>query len=776
MSAPRLSLLERAVGFLSPEWALKRASFRAALGELDAGLRHFDAARRGRRTDGWFAPNVSANAAAGFTLPIIRARCRDLVRNNEYAAAMKQRLAAHMVGSGITWRAPRTAPEQAKQRAADLWDSFVDNSDPTGQTNFYGQQHMIAGALPESGECLVRWHIRPPSSGLRVPLQCEVLEADYLDASRNGRLGDNAITIQGVEYDIDTGRRLNYWLFPYHPGEMILPQISGFMSERVPADMVDHIYRVDRPGQVRGVPWLAPAALRLRDLGDYEEAEMTRKKIEACLAVFVKRAGTNIPLAGEKRTGQDSKGVQIERLSPGMLDAFARDVDNAADKSGRLERAWRAVKGAWSGFSQGVGSWFDPSIQQRIDEIERQQNTPGVFGTTRRLTPSQQSELDGLRRQLADEQAKAKKASTEQEARSRSLAADDLVRQITPELGQRESLENRKALLEKALGDPEVVKKLGRAAEDAQGALSRVTTQLANWRTPLQRVIDDGRLAVASIEATTFGQKAAVEMEKTTREIATLRKEQELRIAATRAGLTVDDEMAKSFKEIAARAGEAAQRSEDVAKAQGKLVEAYDGVRSSSKDVLGTFVNDLRKGQSASKALEDSMQKLADRLVSLGLDKLIEGLFGESGKVGGGAAGGFLGSIFSAIFHAEGGMMGYGGKIPLHAYAGGGVAYSPQVSIFGEGATPEAYVPLRGGAIPVTIGAKTPMAGQQRGDVHVNVIGAPAGTQVNETRDSKGGRRIDVVLDEAVARSLGSDRGRSAMASGYGVTPNLPRR
>ena len=54
--------------------------------------------------------------------------------------------------------------------------------------------------------------------------------------------------------------------------------------------------------------------------------------------------------------------------------------------------------------------------------------------------------------------------------------------------------------------------------------------------------------------------------------------------------------------------------------------------------------------------------------------------------------------------HAMGGVMTSMGDIPLKAYAGGGVANSPQMSLFGEGRTPEAYVPLPDGrSIPVTM-------------------------------------------------------------------------
>jgi tape measure domain-containing protein len=53
---------------------------------------------------------------------------------------------------------------------------------------------------------------------------------------------------------------------------------------------------------------------------------------------------------------------------------------------------------------------------------------------------------------------------------------------------------------------------------------------------------------------------------------------------------------------------------------------------------------------------------------------------------------------------ADGGIMTSSGPLPLNAYANGGVANKPQVALFGEGSTPEAYVPLPDGrTIPVTM-------------------------------------------------------------------------
>lgn len=80
----------------------------------------------------------------------------------------------------------------------------------------------------------------------------------------------------------------------------------------------------------------------------------------------------------------------------------------------------------------------------------------------------------------------------------------------------------------------------------------------------------------------------------------------------------------------------------------------------------------------------------------------------------------FLGSLSffgGATKSAMGNIMTGDGPMPLKKYATGGIARSPQLSIFGEGSQPEAYVPLPDGrTIPVT------MKGGQSGVGQINVV------------------------------------------------------
>ena len=89
------------------------------------------------------------------------------------------------------------------------------------------------------------------------------------------------------------------------------------------------------------------------------------------------------------------------------------------------------------------------------------------------------------------------------------------------------------------------------------------------------------------------------------------------------------------------------------------------------------------------------------------------------------------------------------GRLPLNRYAGGGVADTPQLAMFGEGRMPEAYVPLPDGrTIPVTVkmaGAANDTYGPQmlalmgrlveQNDALIRIVGA--GTLSQRLRSSR---------------------------------------
>ncbi|MBN9475398.1 MAG: phage portal protein [Burkholderiales bacterium] len=299
-----MNWLDSMIGYLSPATGARRIHARIAMDMA----RSYDAGRRGRRTANWRAGGGSANAEILPDLQTVRNRCRDMVRNNEYAAKALDTMVGDLVGTGIVARA---ADQQ-------VWMDWCDYCDADEQLDFNGLIELLVRGRKEVGEGLVRFRPRRPEDGLAVPLQVQVLEADHLDSYKTGPLSNGNFVIAGVEFD-QLGRRRAYWLYPVHPGEVASYRVRSLESKRVPAEDVIHYYRKRRASQVRGMAEMAVALMRLRDLADYEQAELVRKKIEACFVAFVRTDDSSQTLGGNVDLGDKRRKPGEEKVSPGMI-------------------------------------------------------------------------------------------------------------------------------------------------------------------------------------------------------------------------------------------------------------------------------------------------------------------------------------------------------------------------------------------------------------------------------------------------------------------------
>jgi lambda family phage portal protein len=247
--------------------------------------RRYDAGSAARRVQGWNAPGTDATAA--ITNPTaIRNRARDLVRNNPWAAKALMTIVNNAIGFGIRCQV-QAASKVRKQKVQAIWRAWAETTacDADGSHDFYGLQALAFRSLVESGECLIRLRPRRVEDGLPVPLQLQVIEPDLL-GDQLGISPEPGNTIRrGIEFD-PLGRRVAYHLYKQHPGADIVGYATSSTS-RVPASDVIHLYRKDRPGQERGVSWLAPVLMTLRELDIYEDASLKRQQISNMFAGFV---------------------------------------------------------------------------------------------------------------------------------------------------------------------------------------------------------------------------------------------------------------------------------------------------------------------------------------------------------------------------------------------------------------------------------------------------------------------------------------------------------
>lgn len=270
-------------------------------------LAQYDAAKSSRRTAGWRANGTGPNAEIGTDLKTLRNRHRDLARNNPWARRAIGAIVTNTVGDGL--RAQWSDPS-VQQLWAEWWEAPWCDADD--RMDGYGLQSIILRTVVEAGSVLIRRRPRYADQGLPVPLQVQILEPDFLDlgVSQDGARGKRQV-VQGIELDA-IGRRTGYWLYPRHPGE----GYATGQSIRYNAADFAHVYRLDRPGQIHGVPWGTGAMLRLKMLDDYQDAQLERQRLAACYMGFRRIPDPSL-IDGQSSLGEYEL---LEKLEPGAVE------------------------------------------------------------------------------------------------------------------------------------------------------------------------------------------------------------------------------------------------------------------------------------------------------------------------------------------------------------------------------------------------------------------------------------------------------------------------
>ena len=320
----------------------------------------YDGTGHGRRALAWMPGNPGAVAALSLAQDELRAKSRDLVRRNAWAAAGIEAFVANAIGTGIK---PQSMVADAQQREAiqRLWWDWCEAADAAGLTDFYGLQTLATRAMLEGGEALLRLRYRRIEDGLPVALQIQVLEAEHLPISMNRDLPatggasnvGNAIRA-GIEFD-RLGQRVAYHLYRSHPNDGLLAPMSGhggMDTVRVDASEVIHLFRPLRPGQIRGEPWLTRALVKLNELDQYDDAELVRKKTAAMFAGFITRLAPEDNLMGE--SAADANGVALAGMEPGTLQIlepgedikFSAPADVGSSYAEFMRQQFRAVAAA----------------------------------------------------------------------------------------------------------------------------------------------------------------------------------------------------------------------------------------------------------------------------------------------------------------------------------------------------------------------------------------------------------------------------------------------
>lgn len=255
---------------------------------------NYDAAGTGRRSRSINAPDTGPTAASITGLNILRRRSHAAVRNNPYAFSAIDRRVSSTIGTGIVPK-PKHKKKEIRIALQQLWEDWGEEADADCVTDIYGLQALSCRAVEEAGECFLRIRIRRPEDGLAVPMQLQVMESEFVPYDKNELLKNGNRIMAGIEFN-GIGQRVAYWMYPNHPGDgRLMPAAANNIPVRIPANQVLHIYEPLRPGQIRGVPVLAPVLAKLTALDEFDDAVLFRQEVSNLFAGFITKPAPEDP-------------------------------------------------------------------------------------------------------------------------------------------------------------------------------------------------------------------------------------------------------------------------------------------------------------------------------------------------------------------------------------------------------------------------------------------------------------------------------------------------
>lgn len=322
-------MIDRFAQMVSPRWAFNRLRHRA----MSAIAGGYLAGRVDRRSmSQWSVTKNSADADILPDLPLMRERSRDLARNNPIAGGAVAGVVNSVVGTGIALQSNidrevlGIAEEQASaiqkniEREFRMWAEST-SCDITRTQDFYGLQELVFRSTLESGDCFALLPMEAVKGDVYA-LKVQLIEGDRV-SNPSGQKDSNTFA-GGIEMAA-SGAPIRYHIRTTHPGDVSISKAEWKAYDAFGAKSgrrnVIHLFRKMRPGQTRGVPYLAPVVEILKQLDRYTEAEIMAAVVSGMFAVFVKsEAGMSLSDVTGPTQGSTTVSNELNLKSGAIID------------------------------------------------------------------------------------------------------------------------------------------------------------------------------------------------------------------------------------------------------------------------------------------------------------------------------------------------------------------------------------------------------------------------------------------------------------------------
>lgn len=331
------------------------------------------------------AANFSPDGAVQDAGEHLRAWGRHFEENHDIAVGILDELVNQIVGRGIQiepmviGRDGRPL-EAVNQALADLIEEWAEFADVTRELTWAEAQRLTCRAWLRDGDHFTH-HIQGYDRGYvfepgRIPYALELVEADRVPLDFTIHASAPKI-FQGVELD-GWHRPIAFHVYEEHPGSNTVrfsPTATGAFlarTKRVPASQMSQLAWRRRFPQVRGVSIFAPVTRRLHDIHDYDESERIAARVNARLAMWVKRdpeATQPAQASGTERTIELPQGAVMDELGPGEdIGTASTERPNASLNEHRQGQLRAVAAGTYTRYS-AIGRDFNGTYSAQRQEL-----------------------------------------------------------------------------------------------------------------------------------------------------------------------------------------------------------------------------------------------------------------------------------------------------------------------------------------------------------------------------------------------------------------------
>ena len=331
--------VDNLISVFSPRWAAQRTAYRQALCEIRSS---YDVGDNNRLNASWRVSNTSGEFTDRYSRDIIRARARDLERNSDMMNSVISAWVRNIIGGGRKLQTQIQNNDELGKQIERLWHRWCKarNCDVTGTQSL--NQILRTAVRRKKIDGGVIFLKRYTKNGI-LPFQLQMLEVDELDDTRYTPHKQGNKVVSGIEFNSDN-RPTGFFIKKYSLDGTELMNDSQYIDEK---DVIFYFSKT-RFSQVREMSEMTPIMKRIRDANEFMNAVSVKERINACLAVFVKKQS---PLTGSlagrvnKPSADGRYSYQGKMLTPGMINELnAGDEVQVVNPTGQASDASTFVK------------------------------------------------------------------------------------------------------------------------------------------------------------------------------------------------------------------------------------------------------------------------------------------------------------------------------------------------------------------------------------------------------------------------------------------------